>query len=115
MKLAENAYAIQPGNFHNWQEEEMYARDAALESFEERWTADLISDARCKVFAKIDNVMTEATQTLYDSPAKTEKFHRLLFAAWSGSTDCMRDIREMLETELSAVMREEFSRGTDRH
>jgi hypothetical protein len=108
------SYSIQPGNFHDYRSDEMSARDAALESFKQDWESDLVSDARCQSFAKIDDVMTSATENLYDSPAKSEKLHRLLFALWSGGTDCS-DLRAMLETELSAIMKEEFKKGTDRH
>lgn len=103
-----NQYAIQPGNFHDWQHEEMSARDAALESFKADWESDLVSDQRCKSFAKIDDVMSDATQNLYDSPAKSEKLHRLLFALWAGGTDCIADLRELLESELNSVMEHEY-------
>lgn len=117
------AYEYIPANrlsdFHDWQYEEFSARadarDAALEAFAQDWNADLVSDERCKVFTRIDEVMADAMSNLCFDAGKCERFNRLLFALWTGGNDCVKELRAMLETEMTAVMEHEFEKGTDRH
>ena len=113
------AYEYIPANrlsdFHDWQYEESSARadarDAALESFAQDWTADLVSDERCKVFTRIDEVMADAMSNLCFDGDKCERFNRLLFALWAGGTDCINQLRAMLETEMTTIMEHKFDKA----
>ena len=83
MKLAENAYAIGPSftdhAYEAW-EARAYARDAALESFTQDWRADITTDYRCKVFAKIDNAIEAVLDSIFNNVEKANRFKRLIFS-----------------------------------
>lgn len=119
MYLPAKPCAIGPSNLHDWDYEKWSARadarDAALESFKRDWEQELTSDQCCKIYTKIDEVMTEAMSNLCFNSGKCECFNRLLFKLWAGGTDCINQIRAMLETEMNGVMEHEFEKGTDRH
>lgn len=101
-------------NYHDFDYEKFAAKEAALDSFNEDWTADLVSDERAGSFGKIDSIMNEVMETVCCDDRKCAALNRALFALWSGGSDCVRQIRELLETEMTAVMKDEFLHGTDR-
>ena len=119
MKLAENAYAIGPSftdhAYEAW-EARAYARDAALESFTQDWRADITTDYRCKVFAKIDNAIEAVLDSIFNNVEKTNRFKRLIFAMWYSPDhfEKCKELSELLDQEITAVIEDEFAKGTDR-
>ncbi len=112
-----NQYAIGPAltdfAYEQW-EAETAARETALESFAQDWTSELVTDERCQVFKKIDAVIAEVLDGIYTHPTKGERFNRLLFSLWTGGTDGIRQIRDLMEAEFNQVIAEEFEKATDR-
>lgn len=112
------SYAIGPA-FHDWQYEEWSrksdARDAAFEEFTKDWESDLISDCRNEVFNKIDETMDSVFDGIYNDAGKSDRFNRLIFKLWAGGTDCIGQIKKMIQDEMDKAVLGEFERGVDWH
>ena len=119
MKLAANAYAIGPSftdyAYEDW-EASAYARDVALESFTQDWRADITTDYRCKMFAKIDDAIEAVLDSIFDNVEKANRFKRLIFAMWYSpeNFEKCKELSELLDQEITAVIEDEFTKSTDR-
>lgn len=112
------SYAIDP-SLHDWQYEEWSrkadARDAALEEFAKDWELDIITDCRCEIFGKIDETMESVFGSIYNDVIRSEQFNRFMFKLWVGGSDCIGQIKKMIQEEIEKVISEEFEKGTNRH
>lgn len=112
------SYAIQPGNFHDWQYEKLSAfadaRDEALESFKQDTTQELISDVSCGIYKNVDGAMCDIQDAIGSDGDKSERLNRILFKVLAGSEIAVMELRKLLETEFDAWIEHQFETATDR-
>lgn len=95
-------------DFHDWDYEQSSAKADAREAYVESVIEDLISDQRCKVNSRIDNMMEEAMERICFDELKNARFNRALFGLFAGNVDAGKQVRFMLETEIEAIIRKKY-------
>lgn len=95
-------------DFHDYAYEASSAKADARAAYVESVIEDLISDQRCKVNSRIDNMMEEVMEGVCFDELKNIRFNRALFGLFAGNSDASRQLLTMLTTEIESIISKKY-------
>lgn len=102
-------------SLHDWRYEEFSrrdnARDEALDFYAKTFKSDLCIDFRAGRCEKVDSVMEDVLEGVFNDPPKTLQFCRALFALSINPDGDSRALADLIQKELENVIETEFERA----
>lgn len=108
-------HAIGEPSLHDWGHEQISqeadARDTALEYFSKIFKSDLRVAFAAERFEKIDGVMADTLEAIFNDVAATERLYRSLFAACVDARSERGELKDLIDREMEKVIEMEFEKA----
>lgn len=102
-------------SLHDWKYEEFSqkedARDEALEYYEKVFKADLCVDFRAGRFEKVDSVMADVLEAIFNDVSKTEQLYRALFMSCINANSDSHELADQINGEMEKMIEKEFEKS----